>query len=169
MISLFMLTTISAFLSTAKANISASAIGQKYKTKVESYISVDEKTGVSKFFLEYTSDVNICHNSGDVSPIELEVVFVLGKGQNAKYFSYPMSVRCHNGNKAYFSFDSENGLQSPSWSSTPSDPYIWDKIFPSYDQGERWYAIRVGFIRSLRGAGIVRDNKDGEDYRLIFK
>lgn len=126
--------------------------------------------GVETLRIDYRSDLNVCDNNGDVSAIDLKIVFVLGEGDHVGQYEYPISYTCPNGGtRASFSFDSKYGRVVESWRGLgPSDPYIWDRVFPKNSNGARCYALRVYFVRSHRGTGFVYDKKKGGDYRLIF-
>lgn len=142
-----------------------------YNSTVQATISTDRQ-GIERLTINYSSDINLCYNSGDASPIELKIIFVMGEGPQAAYYEYPLWIVCPaNGTtNAYISFDSKNGLVLDPWRRLgPSDPYIWNRLFPQDNNGHRWYALRVGFVRSHRGTSIITDNKNGEDYRLIFE
>lgn len=132
---------------------------------------IADYNGVQYLNIKYTSDLNVCNNGGDVSPIELKIVFVMGDGATATQYEYPLSPNCPNiGTEAEFGFNSKDGLVRESWRRLgPSDPYIWDRLFPRNSDSARWYALRVYFVRSHRGIGFLPDRKDGNDYRLIFQ
>jgi hypothetical protein len=140
----------------------------RHGSTVKATLLVDRVSGYKSLAIDYTSDLNTCNNSGDVSPIDLDIIFVLGEGADAQSYRYPISTFCPNrGTKASFRFNSKDGLSMPSWMGK-SDPYIWDRLFPKNSNGERWYALRVAFVKSHRGTNYVWDNKGGEDYRLVL-
>lgn len=142
---------------------------QTYNSQVQAELTTDSQ-GVNRLTIHYRSDINVCYNGGDVSPIDLKIIFVMGEGSEVAYYEYPLSFVCpENGVNASISFDSKNGLVRDPWTGQQSDRYIWDRLFPQNTAGERWYALRFGFVRSHRGVGIITDNKHGEDYRLIFE
>jgi hypothetical protein len=168
----FKLFTLCGLLCSQAAQASQTIELEEYDSEFNTTVKVQLTTGadgVKRIGVNYNSNINVCYNGGDVSPIELNIVFVTNQDTQTIYHAYPLRPHCPaEGAHASFHFDSKNGLSVPSFLGT-SDPHIWDRLFPARADGSRWYALRIGFVRSHRGVNITHDNRGGEDYRLIFE
>lgn len=153
----------------ASQNLKAEAFGDKFNTSVRAFLT-EYKDGTKAVRIDYQSKIDtICYSGGSVLPIDLFIVFVTEINGQPQYHTYKMYPFCPRSNTAAsFEFDSKNGLSIPGWMGA-SDPHIWERLFPKNENGDRWFALRVGFFRSHMGSGIRYDNLAGQDYRLIFK
>jgi hypothetical protein len=90
----------------------------------------------------------------------LNLVFVLGEGDEARSLTRPMRVDCPK------SFG-DNVSQVNSASLTvveDEDEALWNTLFPAAPDGSRWFALQVA-VSNANGAW---DSRHGQNYRLVL-
>ncbi|NRA66101.1 MAG: hypothetical protein HRU19_16555 [Pseudobacteriovorax sp.] len=142
----------------------------KFNTRIQAEVKIDEANHRASLKVEYRSDLDYCYYGGDQSPPDLHIQFQLGEGEDSLFYTYPMAIGgfCSQDKRAVLTMDSISGFRRM-FQHWDNDPLAWEKVFPLSTEGFRWYAMKVSFMRSQQGTGIVTDEGDSQGYEIVFE